>query len=112
MPNTKFFSYCLNISNHEPFPKRQIFDSFKLKDFADVNSKFNENGREFSRRIENTAGKRKIACYEQFLLFHQCFQKTCTADTQKPGLVWKRVNRQIPLLEHFLNWSSLKFVTW
>ena len=26
-------------------------------------------------------GKRKIAHYEQFLLFPQCFQKTCTADT-------------------------------
>ena len=26
-------------------------------------------------------GKRKIAHYEQFLLFPQCFQKNCTADT-------------------------------
>ena len=25
----------------------------------------------------------------QFLLFPQCFQKTCTADKYKPGLVWK-----------------------
>ena len=25
-------------------------------------------------------GKRRIACYEQFLLFPQCFQKTCSAD--------------------------------
>ena len=29
-------------------------------------------------RFENTAGKAEI---EQFLLFPQCFQKTCTADT-------------------------------
>ena len=29
--------------------------------------------------------------YEQFLLFPLCFQKTCTADTQKPGLVRERV---------------------
>ena len=28
-----------------------------------------------------TLGKREIACYKQFLLFPQCFQKTCTADT-------------------------------
>ena len=26
-------------------------------------------------------GKERIAGYEQFLLFPQCFQKTCTADT-------------------------------
>ena len=31
-------------------------------------------------RLENTVGKGEIARYEQFLLFPQCFQKTCTAD--------------------------------
>ena len=36
-------------------------------------------------------GLGEIARYEQFLLFPQCFQKTCTADTQKPGLVLERV---------------------
>ena len=29
----------------------------------------------------NTVGKGEIAHNEQFLLFPQCFQKTCTADT-------------------------------
>ena len=28
---------------------------------------------------------------KQFFLFSQCFQKTCTADTWKQGLVWERV---------------------
>ena len=37
--------------------------------------------------------KEKIARYEQFLLFPQCFQKICTADTEKPGLVWERVKK-------------------
>ena len=41
--------------------------------------------------VENTAGKGEIACLEQFLLFPQCFQKTYTADTKKPGLLWERV---------------------
>ena len=45
----------------------------------------------FSKRVENTVGKVEIARHEQFLLFPQCFQKTCTADTLKPGLVWERV---------------------
>ena len=31
---------------------------------------------------------------EQFVPFPQCLQKTCTADTYKPGLVWDRVNKR------------------
>ena len=61
--------------------KRQTLDSSKLKEFADDNFKFDEKGRKFSKQVENTVGKGEIACYEQFLLFLQCFQKTCTADT-------------------------------
>ena len=33
--------------------------------------------RKFSKQVENTVGKGDIACYEQFLLFPQCFQKAC-----------------------------------
>ena len=58
-----------------------ILDSSKLKEFADNSFKFDENGRKFSKREENTVGKGEIALYEQFLLFLQCFQKTCTVDT-------------------------------
>ena len=43
--------------------------------------------------VENTVGKGEIARCEQFLLFPQCFQKVCTTDTQKPGLVWERVKK-------------------
>ena len=69
-----------------------ISDSFKLNEFADHNFKFDENGREITKLIENTVGKGEIALYEQFLLFAQCFQKTRTADTQKSELVWERVD--------------------
>ena len=64
-----------------PFLRRQIVDASKLKDFADDNSKFEENDGKFSKRRENTVGKGEIARYEQFLLSPQCFQKTCTVDT-------------------------------
>ena len=37
-----------------------------------------ENGGKFSKRVENTVRKGEIAHYKQFLLFPQCFQKTCT----------------------------------
>ena len=38
------------------FPKQQILDSFKLKDFADDIFKVDEDCREFSKRVENTRG--------------------------------------------------------
>ena len=62
-----------------------------MKEFADDNFKFDEDGRKFSGWVETTVGKGEIARCEQFLLFPQCFQKTCTADTLKPGLAWERV---------------------
>ena len=58
-----------------------IIDSFKLKEFAEEIFKFDYNSRKFSKQVENTVGKGEIAHYEQFLLFPQCFQKTCTTDT-------------------------------
>ena len=57
-----------------------MLDPFKLKEFADDNFRFVENGRKFSKRIESTVGKGEIAHYEQFLLFPQCFQKSYAAD--------------------------------
>ena len=36
-------------------------DSSKLRDFADNNFKLDENGRKFSKRVENTVGKEEIA---------------------------------------------------
>ena len=50
-------------------------------EFAEHNFRFDENGRKFSKWVENTVGKEEIALYEQFVLYPQCFKKTCTADT-------------------------------
>ena len=54
-----------------------MLDSSKLKKIEDDNFKFDENGRELSKWVENTVEKGEIARYEQFLLFPQCFQKAC-----------------------------------
>ena len=62
-------------------PNDKFLDRSELKEFADDNFRFDENGRECSKRVENTVGKGEIARYEQFLLFPQCFQKTSTVDT-------------------------------
>ena len=50
-----------------------------MKDFADDNFEFDENG-QFSKRVENGVVKGEIAHYERFLLL-PVFQKICTADT-------------------------------
>ena len=77
----------------------QILDSSKLKEFADVNFKFDQNGRKLSKRVENTVGKGEtahkgeIARYEQFLLFPQCFQKACFPGASKGVIVWEWVKR-------------------
>ena len=57
-----------------PFHKREILDCSTLKDFADNNFEFDENGIKFSKRVENTVGKGEITP------FPRCFQKTCTVD--------------------------------
>ena len=74
-------SKILSCGKNYSFPKQQILVASKLKKFADNNFKFNENGIKLSKRVENTVGKGETAHYEQFLLFPDCFQKTCTADT-------------------------------
>ena len=57
--------------------KNTMSHSSKLKEFADDNFKFDKNRRKFSKQVENTVGKGEIVHNEQFLLFQQCFQKTC-----------------------------------
>ena len=75
------YTYCQQGELFNPFRKRPVLDASKLKYFADDDFKFDKNGKKFSRRVENTAGKGEIARYEQFLLFPQCFQKNCTTET-------------------------------
>ena len=72
--------------------RRQILNSFKLKDFEDDNLKFKENGRKLFKPVENTVGKGEIARYEQFLLFPQCFQKACFPGASKGVIWWEWVN--------------------
>ena len=64
-----------NASMSSIFPKQQILDSSKLNDFAHDNFKFDEQGRKFSKWVENTVGKGEIARYEQFRFFPTVFSK-------------------------------------
>ena len=69
-----------------PLPDDKFYSS-KLKEFADNNFKFDENGRKLSKQVKDTAGKGEIARYQQFLLFPQCFQKACFQEPSKDVIV-------------------------
>ena len=45
--------------------------------------------------VTSNVRRGEIACDKQFLLFPQSFQKACTADTYKPGLVWERAKSDV-----------------
>ena len=68
----------LGIVLPKPFPKRQNLASSKLKEFADDNFKFDENGRGFSKQVENS-GKRTNCSFRATSPFPTVFfQKTCS----------------------------------
>ena len=81
------FEYVLFLTHYQTTNFRRP----KLKEFADDNFKFEENGRKLSKRVENTVGKGEIARKEQFLLFPQCFQKACFPGASKGVIVWEWV---------------------
>ena len=90
MVKAKYFVVWKSVN---PITRRQILDSSKLKEFADDNFKFDENGRKLTKWVENTVGKGEIAHYEQFLLFPQCFQKACFPGASKGVIVWEWVKQ-------------------
>ena len=53
----------------------------ELKAFADDNLNVAKMAIYLFIWVENTVGKGENAGYQHFLLFPQCFQKTCTVDT-------------------------------
>ena len=52
-------------------------------------------GESYPQRVENTVGKGGIACYEQFLLYPQCFQKACFPGALEGVTVWEWVNHVV-----------------
>ena len=64
-----------------------------MTQYTGDNFGFDENGRKFTKWLENAVGKGKIACYEQFLLVPQCFQKSCFPGASKGVIVWEKVNK-------------------
>ena len=72
-----------------PFPKRQILDSSKLKELADDNFEFKENGRKFSKWVENTVEKEKLLVTSNFSFSHCVFKRLVLQTRKNQGLFGK-----------------------
>ena len=60
-------------------------------EFAEDNFKFDENGGDFSKRVENTWEKEKLLVTSKFSFSHSVFKRNVLQDMQKQGLVWEWV---------------------
>ena len=90
------------VKSLNPIPKNKFWTlPSKLKGFTDDNFKYDENGKMIFNKVEKTVGKGEIARNKQFLLFPQCFQESCNADT---GLVWEWAKYSGSLIV----WSEVK----
>ena len=69
------------------FPKRQILATSKLEEFAEDNLKFDENGGKFSKRVENSVGKRRNYLLQAISPFPIVFSKDLyCGDVKSQGL--------------------------
>ena len=79
----------LILNSFRPFQNDKYLALPNWKSLRDDNFAFDENGGNFSGIVENAVEKGETARYEHFLLFPQCFQKTCTrknSDLFRKGL--------------------------
>ena len=89
LPKTNFNFSVTFIMSSLTLSKTTILDSSKLKEFAEDNFKFDENGRNFSKRVDNIVGKGEIARYEQFLFSHSVFKSLVLQTRKYQGLFGK-----------------------
>ena len=71
-----------------PLPLRQFLDFSKFKGIADNKSKLEEMEVSIIDGVENIVGNGEMACFVQFLLFPQCFQRPSAAEVSKGVTVW------------------------
>ena len=70
------------------YKSNKNFDITKLKAFADDKSNIAKIKISLFDRVENTVGKGENAGYQHFLLFPQCFQKSCSLGSLEVEIVW------------------------
>ena len=67
-------------------PDDKFLDWSKLKEFADNNFKFYENGSKLSKRVENTVEKEKLVVTSNFSISHSVLKKVVSQGRQKVSL--------------------------
>ena len=72
-----------------PFPKRQIVDSSKLKEFADDNFKFDGDGEKFFKRVETQWEKEKLLIMSNFSFSRSVFKRYVLQTRKNQGLFGK-----------------------
>ena len=71
-----------------PFTNDNILQWSKLKEFADDNFEFDENGRKFSKWLENTVGKGEIVT-SNFSFSRSVFKRLVLQTRKNQGLFGK-----------------------
>ena len=67
------------------------FRLIQIEDFANNNFKSDENGRRFSKWVENTAGKGEIVVTHNLSFPPSVFERHVLHTCKKQRLVWERV---------------------
>ena len=79
----------------EPFPKRQVLDSSILKEFADDNLKFDENGGKFSKKVETLCEKDRLLVTSNFSFSHSVFKKLVQQIRRNKDMDGKRLKQGV-----------------
>ena len=58
-------------------------------------------------KVENIVTKEEIACFEQFLLLSQCFQKWSAAEAAESAYMWKRDSTCFKFFDNIVSISHL-----
>ena len=75
-----------------PFPNDNILDWSKLKEFADTNFKFDENGRKFSKGWKTMKEKKKLLVTSHFSFSRSVFRRLVLQTRENQGLFGKGLN--------------------
>ena len=76
----------------QPFPRQQILDSSKLKQFADDNFKFDEMAQSSPNGLKTLREEEKLLVRSNFSFSHSVFGRLVLQTRLKPGLVLEWVN--------------------
>ena len=78
----------------QPFPKRQVLDPSKLKEFADDNSKFDENGKKVIQTgRKHSVEKEKLLITSNFFFSHSVFNRLVLQTSKSQGLFGKGLTK-------------------